>query len=193
MFCQCFLGHPNQTGCRRIHFKATLSAASALRTIYRNYSVTDFSTAEVRAAVNLAVNDDTATNTSAQCNADCILCTLCSTCNIFAVSSCICIVFNECLLAEGIFHILYHRSVDKAQIVGIFDDTSFAVCNTRCTNADPFNLIHSQTGFFGCFLCNLCHICCNFLFRTWQVGLYACLCKNFICFVYHACYDIRTA
>ena len=61
MCCNRFLCHPDQTRCRRIHLKAALSATSTLRTVYRDYSVSDFCTAKVGATVNLSINDNTAT------------------------------------------------------------------------------------------------------------------------------------
>jgi hypothetical protein len=50
MRCQRFLGHPNQTRCRREDFKAALSAAGAHRPVDINYGMSNFCTTEVGTA-----------------------------------------------------------------------------------------------------------------------------------------------
>ena len=162
MCCQCFLCHTHQTGCGRVYLKAALSAAGTLGAVHRNNRMTDFCAAEVGATVDFAVNDNTGTYACSQGDADCILSALCCAGYIFAVSGSVGIIFNKGRLAQGSFQILHHRGVFKAQVVGIFDDSGSAVCNTRCAYANPLDILHGKAGLFYGLLCHLCHICGNF-------------------------------
>ena len=190
---QCLLSHAHQTGGRGVYLEAALSAAGALRAVYGNDSVTNFSAAEVGAAVDLAVNDDAGADTGAQCDADRILCTLGCACHILAVCCGVGIVLNESGLAQFGFQILHHGGVVEAQIVGVFDDAGSTVGNAGGAHADPLDLIHGQTSLFGCLTGHLCHICGDLLLRTGQVGLHACLCQDLIALVYHAGNNVCTA
>ena len=155
--------------------------------------MTDLGTGIVRAGVDLAVDDDTAANACSESDADSVLSTLCSAGYELAVCSSISVVLDEYRLVDSLLDILHHRSVLKAQVVGVLDDTCCAVSDSGSTNADPLDIVDSELCVLYSLKSHSCHIVSNFLFGTGAVCLGACLCNDVVLLVYHSGNDISTA
>ena len=104
------------------------------------------STCEVEAGVNLIVDDDTAANTSTECDHNGVLGALSNTCNGLSLSSSISIVFDENSLVctESCGELGLHIIVAEGEIVCVNDLTGFAVCSTGSCDTDRADIVHSK-------------------------------------------------
>ncbi len=193
MLLHCLVGHADETRRRGIDLKAAASAAGTLRAVHIQHGMTQLCAREIRAGIDLAVDDDTAADARSQRDADCVRSALCCARNVLAVSSRICVILHKCRSAGRLGNPLDHRDIVEIEVIGILNDAGHGIRDARRTNADPLDLLRCQSALADRIQCAGCHICRNLLCGTRTVGLAGDLPENVVILVNQSGDDVRAA